>query len=132
MIDILKHRPDPFQDPDALSIAHSLANPANVRGIMLSQARAIVKNLARESRNWDEFRQNLKRMQRKATDIQREALALIEEQIECLAVGEGSFSMDLTKDTVLDFSQLDESEDVLRGDSAEADMEVADDESGWS
>ncbi len=109
VIDILKHRPDPFQDPDALSIAHSLANPANVRGIMLSQARAIVKNLARESKSWDDFRQNLKRMQRKATDIQREALALIEEQVECLAVGEGSFSIDLTKDMVLDFSHLDES-----------------------
>lgn len=108
-IDVLKHIPNPFKDPDALSIAHSLANPANVRGIMLSQVRAIVKNLARESESWDEFGQNLKRMQRNATDIQREALALIEEQTECLAVGEGSFSIDLAKDTVLDFSHLDES-----------------------
>ena len=75
---------------------------------MLSQARAIVKNIAGESKDWNQFRANLKRMERKATDIQLEALALIEQQTGSLAVGEGSFSIDLTKDVVLDFSRLDE------------------------
>jgi hypothetical protein len=107
-IDVSRHIPDPFQDADAFSIAYALTFPANVRGITFSQVRAIVKSVARESKNWGEFRDNLKRTGRKATDIQKEALALIEAQIEGLVVGEGSFSLDLTKDTVLDFSYLDE------------------------
>jgi hypothetical protein len=109
VIDVSKHIPDPFQDADAFSIAYALAFPANVRGITFSQVRAIVKSVARESKNWSEFRDNLKRTGRKATDIQKEALALIEAQIGGLVVGEGSFSVDLAKDTVLDFSYLDES-----------------------
>ncbi len=109
VIDVSRHIPDPFQDADAFSIAYALAFPANVRGITFSQVRAIVKSVARESKNWDEFRDNLKRTGRKATDIQTEALALIEAQIGGLVVGEGSFSIDLTTDTVLDFSYLDES-----------------------
>ncbi len=80
-----------------------------MRGITFSQVRAIVKSVARESKNWSEFKDNLKRTGRKATDIQKEALALIEAQIGGLVVGEGSFSIDLAKDTVLDFSYLDES-----------------------
>ncbi len=109
VIDVSKHIPDPFQDADAFSLAYAIAFPANVRGITFSQVRAIVKNVARESKNWNDLRDNLKRIERKATDIQKEALALIEAQIEGLVVGEGSFSLDLTKDTVLDFSCLDES-----------------------
>ena len=109
VIDVSRHVPDPFQDADAFSIAYALAFPANVRGITFSQVRAIVKSVARESKNWSEFRDNLKRTERKATDIQKEALALIEAQIGGLVVGEGSFSIDLTKDIVLDFSHLDES-----------------------
>ena len=109
VIDVSRHIPDPFQDADAFSIAYALAFPANVRGITFSQVRAIVKSVARESKNWSEFKDNLKRTGRKATDIQKEALALIEAQIEGLVVGEGSFSVDLAKDTVLDFSYLDES-----------------------
>ena len=109
VIDVSRHIPDPFQDADAFSIAYALAFPANVRGITFAQVRAIVKSAARESKNWSEFRENLKRMERKATDIQKEALALIDAQIEGLVVGEGSFSIDLATDTVLDFSHLDES-----------------------
>jgi energy-coupling factor transporter ATP-binding protein EcfA2 len=109
VIDVSRHIPDPFQDADAFSIAYALAFPANVRGITFSQVRAIVKSVARESKNWNEFKDNLKRTERKATDIQKEALALIEAQIGGLVIGEGSFSIDLTKDTVLDFSYLDES-----------------------
>ena len=109
VIDVSRNIPDPFQDADAFSIAYALAFPANVRGITFSQVRAIVKSVARESKNWSEFKDNLKRTGRKATDIQKEALALIEAQIEGLVVGEGSFSVDLVKDTVLDFSYLDES-----------------------
>jgi hypothetical protein len=109
VIDVSRHIPDPFQDADSFSIAYSLAFPANLKGIMLSQVRAIVKSVARESKNWIEFKEKLKQVERKATDIQQEALSLIEQQIESLAVGEGSFSIDLTQDTVLDFSYLDES-----------------------
>jgi hypothetical protein len=109
VIDVSSHIPDPFQNADAFSIAYAITFPANVRGITFSQVRAIVKSVTRESKNWNEFRNNLKRMGRKATDIQKEALALIEAQIEGLVVGEGSFSLDLTKDAVLDFSYLDES-----------------------
>ena len=109
IVDISKHTPDPFQDADAFLMAYELANPANVRGIMLSEASALVKGLASRSRNWDEFRRNHKNAMKDATDIQKEALALIEAQIESLAVGEGTFKIDLTKDTVLDFSSLDES-----------------------
>lgn len=109
VIDISKHIPNPFSDAEAFSVAHDLAFPANLRGIMLSEARTMVKNLARQSRSWGEFRENLSRMKRKATDIQAEALALIEQQTESLAVGEGSFSIDLTANVVLDFSRLEES-----------------------
>ena len=109
VIDVSKHIPDPFQDADAFSIAYALAFPANIRGITFSQVRAIVKGAARASKNWDEFRDNLKRVERKATDIQKEALALIEAQIGGVVVGEGSFSIDPVADTVLDFSHLDES-----------------------
>ncbi len=109
VIDVSRHIPNAFLDADALSIAYAHAFPANLRGIMLSEARTIVKNLARQSKDWNEFRQSLRRLKSKATDIQLEALVLIEQQIESLAVGEGSFSIDLTKDVVLDFSHLDES-----------------------
>lgn len=109
VVDVSRHMPDPFQDADSFSIAYSLAFPANLRGIMLSQVRAIVKSVAHESKDWIEFKENLKRVERKATDIQQEALSLIEQQTESLAVGEGSFSIDLTQDIVLDFSYLDES-----------------------
>ena len=109
VIDVSRHVPDPFQDADAFSIAYTIAFPANVRGITFSQVRAIVKGAARASKNWSEFNDNLKHTERKATDIQKEALALIEAQIGGLVVGEGSFSIDLAKDTVLDFSHLDES-----------------------
>ena len=109
VVDISKHTPDPFQDPDAFLMAYELANPANVRGIMLSEASALAKSLASKSRNWDEFWRNHKNAKKDATDIQKEALALIEGQIGSLAVGEGTFRIDLTKDTVLDFSSLDES-----------------------
>jgi len=110
VVDVSRNVPDPFQDADAFSIAYALAFPANLRGIMLSQARAIVKNVARESRDWNQFKANLKRMERKATDIQLEALALIGQQTGSLVVGEGpSFSVaDLAGDVVLDFSRLDE------------------------
>jgi hypothetical protein len=108
VVDVSRHVPNPFQDADAFSTAYALAFPANLRGIMLSQARAIVKNIAGESKDWNQFRANLKRMERKGTDIQLEALALIEQQIGGLAVGEGSFNIDLAKDVVLDFSRLDE------------------------
>jgi len=90
-------------------MAYELAHPVNVRGITLSEASALVKGLAGKSRNWDEFRRNHKNAKKDATDIQKEALALIEGQIESLAVGEGTFKIDLAKDTVLDFSSLDES-----------------------
>jgi hypothetical protein len=109
VIDVSKHIPDPFQDADAFSIAYTLAFPANVRGITFSQVRAIVKSVARESKDWSEFKDNLKRTEKKATDIQKEALALIRAQIGGLVVGEGSFGIDLAKDMVLDFSYLDES-----------------------
>ena len=108
VIDVSRHTPNPFQDAEAFSIAYALAFPANLTGIMLSQVRAIVKSLARDSRDLKQFRDNVSRMKRKATDIQLEALALIEQQIESLAVGEGSFSIDLTKDVVMDFSRLEE------------------------
>ena len=110
VVDVSRHIPNPFQDADAFSTAYALAFPANLRGIMLSQARAIVKNIAGESKDWNQFRANLKRMERKATDIQLEALVLIQQQTGSLAVGEGSpFSIaDLAKDVVLDFSRLDE------------------------
>ncbi len=108
VVDVSRHIPNPFQDADALSTAYALAFPANLRGIMLSQARAIVKSVAGQSNDWSQFRANLKRMERKATDIQLEALALIQQQTGSLAVGEGAFNMDLTKDVVLDFSRLDE------------------------
>ncbi|MDG6979091.1 MAG: ATP-binding protein, partial [Nitrososphaerota archaeon] len=109
LMDISRHTPDPFQDADAFLMAYELAHPVNVRGIMLSEAAAMVKSLAGKSRSWDEFRRNLKNAKRDATDIQKEALALIEGQTESLAVGEGTFRIDLTKDTVLDFSSLGES-----------------------
>lgn len=109
VVDISKHTPDPFQDPDAFLMAYELANPANVRGIMVSEASALAKSLASKSRNWEEFWRNHKNAKKDATDIQKEALALIEAQMESLAVGEGAFKIDLTKDTVLDFSSLDES-----------------------
>jgi hypothetical protein len=110
VVDVSRTIPNPFQDADAFSTAYALAFPANLRGIMLSEARAIVKNIAGESKDWNQFRANLKRMEKKATDIQLEALALIEQQTGSLAVGEGSsFSIaGLTKDVVLDFSRLDE------------------------
>ncbi len=53
VIDVSRHIPDPFQDADAFSIAYALAFPANVRGITFSQVRAIVKSVARESKNWE-------------------------------------------------------------------------------
>jgi hypothetical protein len=109
VIDVSRHIPDPFQDADAFSIAYALAFPANMRGITFSQVRAIIKSAARESKNWGEFKDNLKHAERKATDIQKEALALIEAQIGGLVIVEGSFSIDLATDTVLDFSRLDES-----------------------
>ncbi|MGH9917721.1 MAG: hypothetical protein ACRD6W_02430 [Nitrososphaerales archaeon] len=109
VIDVSRHIPDPFQDADDFSIAHAIAFPANVRGITISQVRAIIKSVASQSKDWSEFKDGLKRTERKATDIPKEALALIEAQIGGLVVGEGSFSIDLTKDMVLDFSYLDES-----------------------
>ena len=109
VIDVSSHIPDPFQHADDFATAYALTFPANLRGIMLSQVRAITKTLARDSRDWNHFRQNLERIEKKATDIQTEAIALIKEQTENLAVGEGSFSIDLTRNTVLDFSRLDES-----------------------
>ncbi len=109
IIDVSSHIPDPFQHADDFATAYALTFPANLRGIMLSQVRAITKTLARDSKDWNHFRQNLDRIEKKATDIQTEAIALIKEQIENLAVGEGSFSLDLTRNTVLDFSRLDES-----------------------
>ncbi len=109
VVDVSRHIPDPFQDADAFAIANALAFPANVRGITFSQVRALVKSTARQSKNWSEFRDNLKHAERKGTDIQKEALALIEAQIGGLVVGEGSFSVDLATDAVLDFSHLDES-----------------------
>ena len=109
VVDISKHTPDPFQDADAFLMAYELAYPVNVRGIMLSEAAALVKSLAGRSRSWDEFIRNLKNSKKDATDIQKEALALIEGQMESLAVGEGTFKIDLDADTVLDFSSLDES-----------------------
>ena len=109
IMDVSRHTPDPFQDADAFLMAYELAHPVNVRGIMLSEAAAMVKGLASRSRSWDEFRRNLNSAKRGATDIQKEALALIEGQTESLAVGEGTFKIDLTKDIVLDFSSLDES-----------------------
>ncbi|MDG7007901.1 MAG: ATP-binding protein, partial [Nitrososphaerota archaeon] len=109
VVDISRHTPDPFQDPDAFLMAYELANPANVRGIMLSEVSVLAKSLASKSRNWEEFRRNHKNAKKDATDIQKEALALIEGQIESLAVGEGTFKIDLNADTVLDFSSLDES-----------------------
>lgn len=108
VIDVSRYTPDPFKDPDALLMAYELAFPVNVRGIMLSEAMAIVKSLASRSRNWEEFRRNLKGARRDATDIQKEALALIEGQIESLAVVEGTFTIDLTKNVVIDLSSLDE------------------------
>ncbi len=109
VIDASSHIPDPFQHADDFSTTYALTFPANLRGIMLSQVRAITKTLARDSKDWNQFRQNLERAEKKATDIQTEAIALIREQTESLAVGEGSFSIDLTRNTVLDFSKLDES-----------------------
>jgi hypothetical protein len=109
VIDISSHIPDPFQHADDFATAYALTFPANLRGIMLSQVRAITKTLARDSKDWNHFRRNLDRIEKKATDIQTEAIALIKEQIENLAVGEGSFSIDLARNTVLDFSRLDES-----------------------
>ncbi|MDG6909642.1 MAG: ATP-binding protein [Nitrososphaerota archaeon] len=109
VVDISRHTPDPFQDPDAFLMAYELANPANVRGIMLSEASVLAKSLASKSRNWDEFRRDHKNAKKDATDIQKEALALIEGQTESLAVGEGTFKIDLSTDTVLDFSSLGES-----------------------
>jgi hypothetical protein len=109
VVDISRHTPDPFQDSDAFLMAYELANPVNVRGIMVAEALGLVKSLASKSRDWAEFRRNHKSAMKGATDIQKEALALIEGQIENLAVGEGTFKIDLTKDTVLDFSSLDES-----------------------
>jgi hypothetical protein len=109
VIDVSSHIPDPFLHADDFSTAYALTFPANLRGIMLSQVRAITKTLARDSKDWNQFRQNLERIEKKATDIQAEAIALIREQTENLAVGEGSFSIDLTRNTVLDFSRLDES-----------------------
>ncbi|MDG7024155.1 MAG: ATP-binding protein, partial [Nitrososphaerota archaeon] len=109
VVDISRHTPDPFQDADGFLMAYELAYPVNVRGIMLSEAAALVKSLAGRSRNWDELKRNLKSAKRDATDIQKEAFALIEGQTESLAVGEGTFKIDLTKDMVLDFSSLDES-----------------------
>ena len=109
VIDVSNHIPDPFQHADDFSTAYALTFPANLRGIMLSQVRAITKSLARDSRDWNQFEQNLERIGKKATEIQTEAIALIREQTENLAVGEGSFSLDLTRNAVLDFSRLDES-----------------------
>lgn len=113
VVDVSRAVPDPFQNADDFSTAYALAFPANLRGIMLSQARATVKNLARESRDWNQFKANLKKMEAKATDIQSEALALVRQQIESLAVSGGgvssSFSVDLTRDAVLDFSRLEDS-----------------------
>lgn len=109
IIDVSSHIPDPFQHADDFATAYALTFPANLRGIMLSQVRAITKTLARDSKDWNQFKQNLERIEKKATDIQTEAIALIREQIENLAVGEGSFSIGLTRNTVLDFSRLDES-----------------------
>ncbi len=112
VIDVSRTVPNPFQNADDFSTAYALSFPANLRGIMLSQARATVKNLARESRDWNQFKANLRRMETKATDIQSEALALVRQQTESLAVagsGGSSFSVDLTRDVVLDFSRLEES-----------------------
>jgi hypothetical protein len=110
IIDVSSHIPDPFQHADDFAIAYALTFPANVIGIMLSQVRAIIKSLARDSKDWKEFSAKLQRMKKKATDIQAEALALIEQQVESLVVAQGSaFTIDLTKDTVLDFSRLEES-----------------------
>ena len=112
VIDVSKQIPDPFQNADDFSIAYGLTFPANLKGIMLSHVRPTVKNLARESKDWNQFKENLKRMQRKATDIQSEALSLIEQQTESLDTGgkgpSSSFSVNLAKDVVLDFSRLEE------------------------
>lgn len=111
VIDVSGHVPDPFQHADDFATAYALTFPANVIGIMLSHVRAIIKSLARDSRDWKEFNDKLRHMKKKATDLQAEALALIEQQIEALAVTQDStsFTIDLTKDTVLDFSRLEES-----------------------
>lgn len=118
VVDVSRHIPDPFKDPDAFWIAYCLTYPANVMGIMLTEARTIVKNLAEESRNWNEMRQNAKRMKRNATEMQKEVLTLIEQQIEGLAIGEGVFTIDLSKDMVLDFSGLDESAKTFYAETA--------------
>ncbi len=112
VVDVSRTVPDPFQSADDFSTAYALAFPANLRGMMLSQVRATVKSLARGSSDWNQFRANLKKMEGRAADIQSEALALIRQQIESLAVpggGGSSFSVDLTHDAVLDFSRLEES-----------------------
>jgi energy-coupling factor transporter ATP-binding protein EcfA2 len=110
IIDVSSHIPDPFQHAEDFATAYALTFPANVIGIMLSQVRAIIKSLARDSKDWNQFSEKLQRMKKKATNIQAEALALIEQQIESLVVAQGSaFTIDLTKDTVLDFSRLEES-----------------------
>jgi hypothetical protein len=44
VVDLSRNVPDPFQDADAFSTAYAVAFPANPRGIMLSEARAMVKN----------------------------------------------------------------------------------------
>ena len=112
VIDVSRQIPDPFQNADDFAIAYGLTFPANLKGIMLSHVRPTVKNLARESKDWNQFRENIRRMRRKATDIQSEALSLIEQQTESLDTGgrspSSSFSIDLTKDVVLDFSRLEE------------------------
>jgi hypothetical protein len=129
VVDVSRHTPNPFRDADAFSTAYALAFPANMRGIMLSQARAIVKNVAGESKDWNQFRANLKRMERKGTDIQLEALALIEQQVGGLAVGEGpplqhSGAHKGRRSRLL--APRRGREDLLRGDSPEADMGLLD------
>ena len=107
IVDMSKSLPNPFTNSEAFLNAYLITFPIQSLGITAEQIPVFVRELARESRNWKEFDDNLRRRQAHTKDrIQQGALMFIANTMKSLVTDQAYVVEIGGENLVFDFSKL--------------------------
>ncbi len=109
IVDMSKHLPNAFTNPDDFVAAFLITYSMSDTGITAASLSSLLTELAKGSRNWNDFEFNVnRRMASGAGSIKRNALTFIADSAKQLKSDLSGFELPEGKSLVFDFSKLNE------------------------
>ncbi len=117
ILKVSEHAGDPFSDKEAFVLSFCVTYPMNTQGVTAASIPSILRNTLRTCNTWKELNDTIESeiQKEKPGSFTHSAFTFIQQKLTDLELKTQPFKMDYEKDTVLDFSGLNESAKTFYG-----------------